>query len=158
MHCMPVLSLVYFRNLALISETTKAKCLDVGIACRADTASAYLCRSSLTVSGTPTRRSEKWRQRQCPSRSKDFPVLTQLQNAQWLLALLTAIDGSGTEGEYLLRFDSSGLYGLHLQNRFAKEIRETTLPKRNVAPGQINPDYQSALVKMHGAVLGATAL
>lgn len=29
MHCMPVLSLVYFRNLALISETTKAKCLDV---------------------------------------------------------------------------------------------------------------------------------
>lgn len=26
---MPVLSLLYFRNLALLSETCKAKCLDV---------------------------------------------------------------------------------------------------------------------------------
>jgi proteasome activator subunit 4 len=29
MHSMPVLSLVYFRNLSLLSETCKAKCLDV---------------------------------------------------------------------------------------------------------------------------------
>lgn len=31
-HSMPVLSLVYFRNLSLISETCKAKCLDVSFA------------------------------------------------------------------------------------------------------------------------------
>ena len=36
MHSMPVLSLVYFRNLALISETCKAKCLDVVSACLRD--------------------------------------------------------------------------------------------------------------------------
>ena len=29
MHCLPVLSLVYFRNLSLLSETCKANCLDV---------------------------------------------------------------------------------------------------------------------------------
>ena len=29
MNCMPVLSLVYFRNLSLLSESCKAKCLDV---------------------------------------------------------------------------------------------------------------------------------
>jgi proteasome activator subunit 4 len=29
MHSMPVLSLVYFRNLSLLSEPCKAKCLDV---------------------------------------------------------------------------------------------------------------------------------
>ena len=36
MHSMPVLSLVYFRNLALLSETCKAKCLDVVAACLRD--------------------------------------------------------------------------------------------------------------------------
>jgi hypothetical protein len=32
MHCMPVLSLVYFRNLALLSEPCKARSLDVSVA------------------------------------------------------------------------------------------------------------------------------
>lgn len=36
MHCMPVLSLTYFRNLALLSEPCKAKCLDVISTCLKD--------------------------------------------------------------------------------------------------------------------------
>lgn len=34
-HCMPVLSLVYYRNLSLLSETCKAKALDVSDCCTA---------------------------------------------------------------------------------------------------------------------------
>lgn len=37
MHCMPVLSLTYFRNLSLLSETCKATCLDVISSCLKDT-------------------------------------------------------------------------------------------------------------------------
>jgi proteasome activator subunit 4 len=45
-----------------------------------------------------------------------------------------------------------------LKDRFTREIRATTLPKRRDAPGQINPEYQAKLVQLHGAVLGASAL
>jgi proteasome activator subunit 4 len=45
-----------------------------------------------------------------------------------------------------------------LKDRFAREIKSISLPKRRDAPGQINPEYQAKLVELHGAVLGATAL
>ncbi|ORY33092.1 putative membrane protein [Naematelia encephala] len=51
MHCMPVLSLVYFRNLALISETCKAKCLDVVAACLRDSNQEVREMASATLSG-----------------------------------------------------------------------------------------------------------
>lgn len=45
-----------------------------------------------------------------------------------------------------------------LKDRFTREIKSITLPKRRDAPGQINPDYQAKIVELHGAVLGVTAL
>lgn len=35
-HCMPILSLVYYRNLALLSESCKAKALDIVAKCLRD--------------------------------------------------------------------------------------------------------------------------
>jgi proteasome activator subunit 4 len=45
-----------------------------------------------------------------------------------------------------------------MQDRFTREIQSITLPKRNKVPGVVNPEYQTELVRLHGAVLGATAL
>lgn len=45
-----------------------------------------------------------------------------------------------------------------LKDRFSREIQSTTLPRRMKSPGQVDPNYMVALVKLHGAILGATAL
>ncbi len=45
-----------------------------------------------------------------------------------------------------------------LKDRFTREIRSSTLPKRWGAPGQVNPEYQAKLIELHGAILGVTAL
>ena len=48
---------------------------------------------------------------------------------------------------------------LTMQDRFTREIKAIRVPKRKGAePGSVNPEYQSKLVELHGAVLGATAL
>nr|XP_018259276.1 proteasome activator subunit 4 [Kwoniella dejecticola CBS 10117]OBR81434.1 proteasome activator subunit 4 [Kwoniella dejecticola CBS 10117] len=51
MHSMPVLSLVYFRNLSLLSEPCKAKCLDVVSACLRDPNQEVREMASATLSG-----------------------------------------------------------------------------------------------------------
>ncbi|WWD21364.1 hypothetical protein CI109_105848 [Kwoniella shandongensis] len=51
MHSMPVLSLVYFRNLALLSEPLKAKCLDAVSACLRDPNTEVREMASATLSG-----------------------------------------------------------------------------------------------------------
>jgi proteasome activator subunit 4 len=55
-HCMPVLSLVYYRNLSLLSESCKARALDVVALCLRDPnqevreiASAYVLIAVLTI-------------------------------------------------------------------------------------------------------------
>ena len=55
-HCMPVLSLVYYRNLSLLSESCKARALDVVALCLRDPnqevreiASAYVFIAVLTT-------------------------------------------------------------------------------------------------------------
>ncbi|KAK8843981.1 hypothetical protein IAR55_006774 [Kwoniella newhampshirensis] len=108
MHSMPVLSLVYFRNLALLSETLKAKCLDVVSVCLRDPNQEVREMASATLSGF-------------------------LRCSQRAMVVV-------------------------LKDRFAREIKSTVLPKRRDAPGQVNPEYQTKLVQLHGAVLGATAL
>ena len=45
-----------------------------------------------------------------------------------------------------------------LKDRFTREIKDTKLPRRSKTPGQVNAEYQVELVKLHGAILGATAL
>ncbi|KAK4685506.1 proteasome activator subunit 4, partial [Tremellales sp. Uapishka_1] len=50
-HCMPILSLIYFRSLALLSEPCKAKCLDVVAACLNDPNSEVREMASTTLSG-----------------------------------------------------------------------------------------------------------
>jgi proteasome activator subunit 4 len=45
-----------------------------------------------------------------------------------------------------------------LKDRFAREIKATTLAKRRGQPGVIDPAYQEQLVKLHGAILGVTAM
>lgn len=45
-----------------------------------------------------------------------------------------------------------------LKDRFAREIKATTLVRRRGQPGVIDPEYQDQLVKLHGAILGATAM
>jgi len=64
-HCMPVLSLVYYRNLSLLSESCKARALDVVALCLRDPnqevreiASAYVFAATL-VSPADTQNS-KW--------------------------------------------------------------------------------------------------
>jgi proteasome activator subunit 4 len=47
---------------------------------------------------------------------------------------------------------------LVLKDRFTREISAIKLPKRYTSPGVLNPEYQTKLVQLHGAVLGATAL
>nr|XP_019049698.1 proteasome activator subunit 4 [Kwoniella bestiolae CBS 10118]OCF28628.1 proteasome activator subunit 4 [Kwoniella bestiolae CBS 10118] len=51
MHSMPVLSLIYFRNLSLLSEPCKAKCLDVVSACLRDPNQEVREMASATLSG-----------------------------------------------------------------------------------------------------------
>ncbi|WRT69165.1 uncharacterized protein IL334_006149 [Kwoniella shivajii] len=51
MHSMPVLSLIYFRNLSLLSETCKAKCLDIVSACLRDPNQEVREMASSTLSG-----------------------------------------------------------------------------------------------------------
>ncbi|WVR08974.1 hypothetical protein IAU60_006033 [Kwoniella sp. DSM 27419] len=51
MHSMPVLSLVYFRNLSLLSEPCKARCLDVVSACLRDQNTEVREMASVTLSG-----------------------------------------------------------------------------------------------------------
>ncbi|WVQ81077.1 hypothetical protein IAT38_003199 [Cryptococcus sp. DSM 104549] len=107
-HVMPVLSLVYFRNLSLLSEPCKARCLDVVAACLRDENQEVREMASATLSGF-------------------------LRCSQRAMVVV-------------------------LKDRFTREIRSITLPKRRDAPGQVNPDYQAKIIQLHGAVLGATAL
>lgn len=45
-----------------------------------------------------------------------------------------------------------------LQNRFVRDLKSIKLPARRDQEGNITPSYQRALVQMHAAVLGVTAL
>lgn len=47
---------------------------------------------------------------------------------------------------------------LVLKDRFTREIGKIKLPRRVLSPGQVNPDYQTKLVELHAAVLGAVAM
>ncbi|KAL7421289.1 Proteasome activator BLM10 [Cryptotrichosporon argae] len=51
MHCMPVLSLCYFRSLSLISEPCKAKCLDIISGCLRDSNQEVREMASVTLGG-----------------------------------------------------------------------------------------------------------
>ncbi|ORX39177.1 putative membrane protein [Kockovaella imperatae] len=109
MNSMPVLSLVYFRNLSLLSESCKAKCLDVVSACLRDPNQEVREMASSTLSGF-------------------------LRCSQRAMVVV-------------------------LKDRFTREIDAIQLPRRKGGqPGQVNPEYQSRLVELHGAILGATAL
>lgn len=45
-----------------------------------------------------------------------------------------------------------------LKDRFVRECKSINLPARKTPDGNMNPAYQGALVKLHAAVLGVTAL
>lgn len=45
-----------------------------------------------------------------------------------------------------------------LKDRFVRECKSIQLPARRTADGSLNPDYQAAVVRLHAAVLGVTAL
>ncbi|EIW66071.1 hypothetical protein TREMEDRAFT_35609 [Tremella mesenterica DSM 1558] len=107
-NAMPILSLFYFRNLSLLSETCKAKCLEVASMCLRDTTQEVREMASTTLSGF--------------LRVSQRPMVVVLKD------------------------------------RFTREIKSSSLPKRRGPPGQVNPEYQAKLVQLHGAVLGATAL
>ncbi|WOO84927.1 Autophagy-related protein 22 [Vanrija pseudolonga] len=108
MHCMPVLSLTYFRNLALLSEPCKAKCLDVISTCLKDPNQEVREMASVTLAGF-------------------------LRCSQRSMVLV-------------------------LKDRFTREIGKIKLPRRVLSPGQVNPEYQTKLVELHAAVLGAVAI
>lgn len=107
MHCLPVLSLTYFRNLSLLSEPLKAKCLDVVASCLKDHNQEVRETASLTLSGF--------------LRCSQRPMIHVLKE------------------------------------RFLREM-EVKLPRRTLNPGSINPAYQTKLVELHAAVLGAVAI
>lgn len=105
---MPVLSLTYFRNMSLLSEPLKAKCLDVISACLKDENQEVREMASVTLSGF-------------------------LRCSQRSMVLV-------------------------LKDRFVRDIQRIKLPRRTLSPGVINPKYQSTLVELHAAVLGAVAM
>nr|ODN78210.1 proteasome activator subunit 4 [Cryptococcus depauperatus CBS 7841] len=108
MNVMPVLSLVYFRNLSLLSEACKALCLDVVSSCLRDPNQEVREMASVSLSGF-------------------------LRCSQRAMVVV-------------------------LKDRFTKEIQSINLPRRRGGPGHVNPEYQTKLVELHGAVLGASAL
>lgn len=108
MHCMPVLSLTYFRNLSLLSEPCKAKCLDVISSCLKD----------------------------------------QNQEVREMASV--------TLGSFLRCSQRSMV--VVLKDRFSRELENIKLPRRVLSPGNVNPAYQSKLVELHAAVLGAVAI
>lgn len=111
MFAMPILSLVYFRNLALLSEKCKARCLDVVASCLKHSNQEVREMAGLTI-------------------------------------------GS------FLRCSQRAMVDV-LRERFTREIKATSLPKRRTTEGvgsDLNPEYQDSLRRLHGAVLGACAL
>lgn len=137
---MPILSLVYYRNLSLLSESCKAKALDIVAKCLRDPnsevreiASAYVPPVCVSLASADQQDIER------------FPEMFSTTN------------GGRTQGEYHI-FRHCISYKTDDQHRFTREIKETQLPKRRAAPGQVNPEYQAKMVELHGAILGATAL
>ena len=91
MHSMPVLSLVYFRNLSLLSETCKARCLDVNTPSVRNFSNIRL---SQRVCEIPTRKFVKW------PHSKLLPVPSNrayVQNVERLFTMLATINGCCVE-------------------------------------------------------------
>lgn len=142
MHSMPVLSLVYFRNLALLSETCKAKCLDVS-APHVISASPHprLLRRAYAIR---IKKCEKW------LHSKSTILGKDPRQAFDHMLIPRTLSG-------FLRCSQRSMVVV-LKDRFTREIKSTVLPKRRDAPGQVNPEYQAKLVQLHGAILGVTAL
>lgn len=44
------------------------------------------------------------------------------------------------------------------QERFVRDVKASKLPRKRDAAGNMNPNYQAAVIKLHGAILGITAL
>ena len=79
-----------------------------------------------------------------------------VQHSERIPAMLSTCHGGCTQGMLILILDGIGLI---VQDRFNREIASVQIPKRRGAePGQVNSEYQSKIVALHGAILGATAL
>lgn len=47
---------------------------------------------------------------------------------------------------------------LVMKARFERQVSETTIPKRRLEDGSVNPEYAGCLTRMHSAILGVGAM